>query len=129
MDINIVDEYKNLFLPILSLYALVFHMAGILSWKLHVVIKLWLQLLAWWQKKFFCETALIFKALNANQNIWIRISEVKSSYSVTFYPLPISIAVVVLFWSWQSFHFSLYCCFFCSFFLFHSVVLFCCFRF
>ena len=46
MDINIVDEYKNLFLLILSLYALVFHMAGILSWKLHVVIKLWLQLLA-----------------------------------------------------------------------------------
>ena len=47
MDINIVDEYKKyLFLPILSLYALVFHMAGILSWKLHVVIKLWLQLLA-----------------------------------------------------------------------------------
>ena len=46
MDINIVDEYKNLFLPILSLYALIFHMAGILSWKLHVVIKLWLQLLA-----------------------------------------------------------------------------------
>ena len=24
MDINVVDEYKNLFLPILSLYALVY---------------------------------------------------------------------------------------------------------
>ena len=46
MDINVVDEYKNLFLPILSLYALAFHMAGILSWKRHVNIKLWLQLLA-----------------------------------------------------------------------------------
>ena len=67
MDINVVDEYKNLFLPILSLYALVFHMAGILSWKLHVIIKLWLQLLTWWQKKIFCETALVFKALNARE--------------------------------------------------------------
>ena len=59
--IDIVIEYHYLFRPLLSVkYALVFDTAGILSKKLHISIKLQLQLLVWRGKKF-CETALIFK--------------------------------------------------------------------
>ena len=39
-DIDVVNEYRNLFLPLLSVYASVFNEAGVPNWRLHVSVKL-----------------------------------------------------------------------------------------
>ena len=52
-DIDVVNEYRNLFLPLLSVYASVFNEAGVPFWKLHISVKLRFQLLAWWKKLSF----------------------------------------------------------------------------
>ena len=52
-DIDVVNEYRNLFLSLLSVYASVFNEAGVPFWKLHISVKLKFQLLAWWKKLSF----------------------------------------------------------------------------
>ena len=39
-DIDVVNEYRNLFFPLLSVYASVFNEAGVPNWRLHVSVKL-----------------------------------------------------------------------------------------
>ena len=39
-DIDVVNEYRNLFFPLLSVYASVFNEAGVPNWRLHVSFKL-----------------------------------------------------------------------------------------
>ena len=52
-DIDVVNEYRNLFLSLLSVYASVFNEAGVPFWKLHISVKLKFQLPAWWKKLSF----------------------------------------------------------------------------
>ena len=52
MGIDVSNEYRYLFLPLLSVYALAFDVAGVRSWKLHAIVKLRFKLLAWWKKGF-----------------------------------------------------------------------------
>lgn len=52
MGIDVFNEYRYLFLPIFSVYALAFDVAGVRSWKLHIIVKLRFKLLAWWKKGF-----------------------------------------------------------------------------
>ena len=52
-DIDVVNEYRNLFLSLLSVYASVFNEAGVTFWQLDISVKLKFQLLAWWKKLSF----------------------------------------------------------------------------
>ena len=90
-DIDVVNEYRNLFLSLLSVYASVFNEAGVPFWKLHISVKLKFQLLAWWKKLSFVRRPWYVKSLNAREYL----VKVKS----TFYHLLVSIVVVVLFLS------------------------------
>ena len=73
--------------PLLSIYALVFDMAGIPFWKLHISVNLQFP-------------APSFKSLKCK-----RMSDVNSTFSMTFHPPLVSIIVVVLF--------CCYACFIC----------------
>ena len=78
-----------MFLPLLSVYALLFNMAGVPSWKLNmcqIIVST-----ARGIRSKFCETVLMFKSLKCE-----RISETKSIFSATFDPPLVSIVVVVL---------------------------------
>ena len=77
-DIDVVNEYRNLFLPLLSVYASVFNEAGVPHWKLHMCqIKVSAARVV--EKIKFRLTALICRILKCE-----RISEVKSTF---YYPL------------------------------------------
>ena len=73
-DIDVVNEYRNLFLPLLSVYASVFNEAGVPFWKLHISVKLKFQLLTWLIMTIRKRRSLICRSSNGKVSLVIVLS-------------------------------------------------------